>query len=102
MGGATDLVTGARRVIVAMTHTAKGQPKLVEVHTLPVTFDRCVDLIVTELAVIQPTPQGLLLKELAPGISVDAVQRATRVQLIVPDRVLFMDVGLAGADQDRK
>lgn len=93
MGGAMDLVTGARRVIVAMTHTAKGQPKLVDVCTLPVTSDRRVDLIVTELAVIQPTERGLLLKELAPGTDVAAVQRATGAPLVVPDQVPLMDLG---------
>ena len=90
MGGAMDLVTGARRVIVAMTHTAKGRPKIVDVCTLPLTSERRVDLIVTELAVLEPTAGGLILKELAPGIDIDTVQRATDTRLIVPPQVPCM------------
>jgi acetate CoA/acetoacetate CoA-transferase beta subunit len=93
MGGAMDLVTGARRVIVAMTHTAKGKPKIVDTCTLPVTSERQVDLIVTELAVMLPSPEGLILKELAPGLDVATVQQATATLLIVPDQVPFMDFG---------
>src|SRR6202008_1057195 len=90
MGGAMDLVTGARRVIVAMTHTAKGRPKIVDVCTFPLTSERRVDLIVTELAVMEPSAGGLILKELAPGIDIDKVQRATDTRLIVPDHVPTM------------
>jgi acetate CoA/acetoacetate CoA-transferase beta subunit len=90
MGGAMDLVTGARRVIVAMTHTAKGRSKIVDACTLPITSERRVDLIVTELAVLEPTPAGLLLKELAPGIDADHLQRATDTRLIVPGYVPTM------------
>jgi acetate CoA/acetoacetate CoA-transferase beta subunit len=87
MGGAMDLVTGARRVIVAMTHTAKGQSKVVERCTLPLTSDRPVDLIVTELAVLAPTKEGLVLMEVAPGVDVARVLRATAARLIVPEHV---------------
>jgi acetate CoA/acetoacetate CoA-transferase beta subunit len=90
MGGAMDLVTGARRVIVAMTHTAKGRPKIVDVCTLPLTSERRVDLIVTELAVMEPSAGGLILRELAPGVDIDTVQRATDTRLIVPEHVPCM------------
>jgi acetate CoA/acetoacetate CoA-transferase beta subunit len=90
MGGAMDLVTGARRVIVAMTHTAKGRPKIVDVCTLPLTSERRVDLIVTELAVMEPSVGGLILRELAPGVDIDTVQRATGTRLLVPEHVPCM------------
>ncbi len=90
MGGAMDLVTGARRVIVAMTHTAKGQPKIVDECTLPLTSIRRVDLIVTEMAVIEPVDEGLLLRELAPGIDVAAVRAVTATGLIVRGEVPVM------------
>jgi acetate CoA/acetoacetate CoA-transferase beta subunit len=87
MGGAMDLVTGARRVIVAMTHTARGAPKLVKRCAYPITSTRRVDLIVTELAVIEPVPAGLVLRETAPGVTVDQVVSATGAHLIVPSDV---------------
>lgn len=90
MGGAMDLVTGAKRVIVAMTHTAKGAPKLVKRCSFPITSTRRVDLIVTELAVIEPTEGGLILRETAPGVTVEQVLRATHAHLTVPDSVLTM------------
>lgn len=93
MGGAMDLVSCARRVIVAMTHTAKGQPKIVDTCSLPLTSQRRVDLVVTELAVLQPTAEGLVLKELAPGVDVATVQQATGARLIVPAQVPVMDLG---------
>lgn len=93
MGGAMDLVTGARRVIVAMTHTVNGKSKIVENCSLPVTSQRRVDLIVTELAVIEPTLEGLVLRELAPGISLDAVRNATDARLIIPMNVRCMALG---------
>jgi acetate CoA/acetoacetate CoA-transferase beta subunit len=92
MGGAMDLVSGARRVIVAMTHTVKGKSKIVQQCSLPLTAARPVSLIVTEMAVIEPTADGLLLKELAPGITVTAVQQATEADLIIPDHVPKMPI----------
>ena len=90
MGGAMDLVTGAKRVIVAMTHTAKGVPKLVKRCSFPITSTRRVDLIVTELAVIELTEDGLILRETAPGVTVEQVLRATQAHLTVPATVLTM------------
>ncbi|MEL6234326.1 MAG: 3-oxoacid CoA-transferase subunit B [Pseudomonadota bacterium] len=93
MGGAMDLVAGARRVIVAMVHTAKGRPKIVIECDLPLTATRRVDLIVTEMAVIEPTDAGLVLRECAPGITADAVQTATATPLIIPDDLPEMKLG---------
>ncbi len=87
MGGAMDLVSGARRVVVAMAHTQKDTSKIVAELTLPPTSARPVSLVVTDLAVIEPTPHGLLLRETAPGVSVPDVVRATLAPLIVPDHV---------------
>ena len=83
MGGAMDLVTGTKSVIVAMMHTAKGKSKILRKCTLPLTSMRPVNLIVTELAVLEPTSEGLLLKEVAPGVTVDNVVAATEAKLIV-------------------
>jgi acetate CoA/acetoacetate CoA-transferase beta subunit len=87
MGGAMDLVTGAKRVVVAMTHTAKGAPKIVPECSLPLTSLRPVSLVVTELAVIEPTEAGLALKERAPGVPVAAILAATEAPLLVPEQV---------------
>lgn len=92
MGGAMDLVTGAARVIVAMQHAAKGQSKIVPCCTLPLTALRRVDLVVTDLAVIEPTDAGLILRERAPGISVDDILAATEAALVIPDDVPEMSL----------
>jgi acetate CoA/acetoacetate CoA-transferase beta subunit len=87
MGGAMDLVTGAKRVVVAMQHTAKGKPKIVTTCSLPLTSVRPVDLVVTEMAVIVFPKGRATLLEIAPGISVDQVIEATEAPLAIPDRV---------------
>jgi 3-oxoacid CoA-transferase subunit B len=83
MGGAMDLVASARRVVVAMEHTTReGQPKILKTCTLPLTGSRVVDTIVTEMAYIAVTPAGLVLEEIAPGLTFDDVQHATEARLI--------------------
>jgi 3-oxoacid CoA-transferase subunit B len=83
MGGAMDLVASARRVIVAMEHTTKdGRPKILHRCTLPITGLKVVDTIATEMAWIKVTPAGLVLEEIAPGLTVEDVLRATEAELI--------------------
>ena len=84
MGGAMDLVAGARRTIIAMEHTTReGAPKILKKCTLPLTGMKVVDTIVTEMAYIKVTPKGLVLEEVAPGLTAEDVQKATEASLIV-------------------
>jgi acetate CoA/acetoacetate CoA-transferase beta subunit len=92
MGGAMDLVTGAKRVVVAMQHTAKGKPKIVKQCTLPLTSLRQVDLVVTELAVIAFPNSRATLVETAPGIAVQDVVAATEAELVVSEHVPRMSI----------
>jgi acetate CoA/acetoacetate CoA-transferase beta subunit len=98
MGGAMDLVAGARRVVVAMIHTAKGEPKIVPECTLPLTAARRVSLIVTEMTVIEPTEDGLRLLERGLGMTVEAIRAATAAPLIVGDDVPEIPLDPPGLD----
>jgi 3-oxoacid CoA-transferase B subunit len=92
MGGAMDLVAGAKRVIVAMEHTTRdGEHKILKRCTLPMTGLNVVHMIVTEMAVIEVTPTGLLLREVAADTSVEAVKAATGPQLLIADPLGVFD-----------
>ena len=85
MGGAMDLVVGAKRVIVAMEHTQKGTPKILKECTLPLTAKGQVNMIVTEMGVMDVTPEGIVLKEYNPEFTVEEIQAATEAKLIIAD-----------------
>jgi acetate CoA/acetoacetate CoA-transferase beta subunit len=97
MGGAMDLVTGAKRVVVAMQHTAKGHSKIIKRCTLPLTSVRTVDLVVTELAAISFEDGRATLRETAPGVSVEQVLAATEASLVVPPQVPQMQIQESGS-----
>ncbi|SHI53412.1 3-oxoacid CoA-transferase subunit B [Parasporobacterium paucivorans] len=90
MGGAMDLVVGAKKVIIGMVHSAKGEPKLLKKITLPATAINRVHMIVTELCVIEVTEKGFLLKEIAEGTTVEEIQSQTGAQLIIADDLKTM------------
>lgn len=93
MGGAMDLAAGARKIIVTMEHTTKDNKfKIVRECTYPLTAKECVDLIVTDLAVIEVTKQGLVLKEFAPGWTVEEIQELTEPKLIIAEDLTEMEL----------
>ena len=87
MGGAMDLLVGAKEVILAMEHTAKGKPKILKRCTLPLTAPHEVDMIVTEMGVMKITPDGIVLSEINPEFTVDQVQQNTEATLIIPSYI---------------
>ncbi len=94
MGGAMDLVAGVQRVIVTMEHTAKGSPKILKACNLPLTGRRCIDMVITELCVLEmdPARRRFVLKELAPGVTADEVKAATEAEIVVPTHVGVVNV----------
>lgn len=92
MGGAMDLVTGAKKVIVTMQHTAKGNPKIFTKCSLPLTGVQVVDMIITELCVLKVTEEGLLLTEVAEGVTAEDVQKNTEAKVIVAEDLKIMDI----------
>ena len=92
-GGGQDLAFCAKKVIALMIHTTKeGEPKIVKQCTSPITAPECVDMIVTDIAVIDVTPEGLVLREVAPGWSAEGVQKLTEARLIVPPDLKEMEL----------
>jgi len=86
MGGAMDLVVGAKKVIISMLHTQKGAHKILDECTLPYTAIKVVDMIVTEMGVMEVTDEGIVLKELHPDFTLDEIKEATGCRLIIsPD-----------------
>lgn len=92
MGGAMDLVTGAKKVIVAMEHTVKGNHKILKECNLPLTAAGEVNLIITEMGVIEVTEEGLVLKEINPEFTVEEVQTATEAKLIIAENLIKMEI----------
>ncbi|MBE6458514.1 MAG: 3-oxoacid CoA-transferase subunit B [Alphaproteobacteria bacterium] len=92
MGGAMDLVVGAKRVIIAMEHTNKGTPRIVKNCTIPLTAKGEVDLIVTERCVLEVVPEGLLLKEINPHFSLEDIIASTEADLIIPEQLQKMAI----------
>ncbi|MCQ2270563.1 MAG: 3-oxoacid CoA-transferase subunit B [Bacteroidales bacterium] len=92
MGGAMDLIVGAKKVILAMEHTAKGNPKILKKCTLPLTAKGQVNLIITEMGVMEVTPKGIVLKEIHPEFTVEQVQAATEATLIIADDLKPMNI----------
>jgi len=92
MGGAMDLVVGAKRVILTMEHTQKGAPKILKECTLPLTAAGQVNMIITEMGVMDITPEGIVLKELHPEFTVEQVQAATEAKLIIAPNLKPMDI----------
>ncbi|MBS6507320.1 MAG: 3-oxoacid CoA-transferase subunit B [Paraclostridium bifermentans] len=91
MGGAMDLVVGAKKVIVAMLHTAKGKAKILKNCTLPLTAKNVVDMIVTELAVMKVTENGLLVTEISEGVTVEELIEMTEADLIISDDLVYRE-----------
>ncbi|QVK21791.1 CoA transferase subunit B [Mycoplasmatota bacterium] len=87
MGGAMDLLVGARKVIIAMTHTAKGKMKILKKCSLPFTAVKQVNMIVTELGVMEITDEGILLTEIAPGVTIEEIQEVTEPKLIISENL---------------
>lgn len=92
MGGAMDLVVGAKKVIVAMTHTSKGKVKIMKECTLPLTAASQVNLIVTEMGVMEVADGRLILRELNPEVSIEEIQSITDAELVIPDDMIYMEV----------
>lgn len=92
MGGAMDLLVGAKKVIVAMEHTAKGRPKILEKCKLPCTAIKCVDMIITEMGVMEVTDHGIVLVEYNPEYTIDDIQAATEAKLIIKSGIRPMDL----------
>lgn len=92
MGGAMDLVVGAKKVVIAMEHTVKGSHKILKDCTLPLTAAKQVNLIITEMGVMEVTENGLLLKEINPEFTIEEVQSATEAELIIDDNLIKMEI----------
>ncbi|QXM06715.1 3-oxoacid CoA-transferase subunit B [Crassaminicella indica] len=92
MGGAMDLVVGAKKVIISMTHTQKGKPKILKECTLPLTAEGQVNMIVTEMGVMEVTDKGIVLKEINPEYTVEDVKKATEAELIIADDLKEMEI----------
>ena len=92
MGGAMDLVTGARQVIVAMEHTAKSSHKILKECTFPLTGAKVVNKIITEMGVMEITDKGIVLREIASNVTLDEIREATGAELIIPDDLKVMQV----------